>query len=201
MPVAPHPLAAMNYIGPALGAVVFVAAMSLVPHPARRSFNAIFAAGAVGAYIGGGFGVWELIYPVLATPVVYLGLRSYRAIGIAWLMHAAWDLPHHWLGRPIWPYMRTSSLGCMIFDTLIAVWFLAGAPVFPGPAKDGGRRASNSGVNRQLVEEQLHSGTGGCTTRYDENGPLGGRNNCRSLHSVRLWRTPVGMTRSWAKLR
>jgi hypothetical protein len=68
----------MNYIGPALGAVVFIAIMSLVPHPARRSFNAIFAAGAVGAYIGGGFGPWELIYPVLATPVVYLGLRSYR---------------------------------------------------------------------------------------------------------------------------
>jgi hypothetical protein len=122
----------MTYIGPALGAVVFVAVMSLVPHPARRSFNAIFAAGAVGAYIGGGFGVWELIYPVAATPVVYLGLRSYRAIGIAWLMHAAWDWPHHLAGRPIWPYMQTSSLGCMIFDTLIAAWFLAGAPSFRG---------------------------------------------------------------------
>jgi hypothetical protein len=102
--------------------------MSLVPHPARRSFNAIFAAGAVGAYIGGGFGVWELIYPVLATPMVYLGLRSYRAIGGAWLMHAAWDLPHHLSRHPIWPYAQTSSLGCMIFDSLIAVWFLAGVP-------------------------------------------------------------------------
>jgi hypothetical protein len=121
-------LVPMNYFGPALGAGLFIAIMSLVPHPARRSFNAIFAAGAVGAYIGGGFGVWELIYPVLATPVVYLGLRSYRAIGIAWLMHAAWDLPHHLWGHPIWPFMRTSSLGCMVFDSLIAVWFLAGAP-------------------------------------------------------------------------
>jgi hypothetical protein len=125
----------MNYIGPALGAVVFVAIMSLVSDPARRRFNAIFAAGAVGAYIGGEFGVWELIYPVLATPVVYLGLRSYRAIGIAWLMHAAWDLPHHLVGRPIWPYMHTSSLGCMIFDTLIAAWFLAGAPSFRSPQR------------------------------------------------------------------
>ena len=121
-------LVPMNYIGPALGAVVFIAIMSFVPHPARRNFNVIFAAGAVGAYVGGGFGIWELIYPALATPVVYLGLRSYRAIGTAWLMHAAWDLPHHLRGHPIWPYMRTSSLGCMIFDSLIAVWFLAGAP-------------------------------------------------------------------------
>jgi hypothetical protein len=122
----------MNYIGPALGAGLFIATMSLVPRPARRSLNAILAAGAVGAYIGGGFGVWELIYPVLATPVVYLGLRSYRAIGVAWLMHAAWDLPHHLYGHPIWPFMRTSSLGCMVFDSLIAVWFLAGTPSIIG---------------------------------------------------------------------
>jgi hypothetical protein len=55
-------------------------------------------------------------------------LRSYRFIGLAWLMHAAWDLPHHLWGRPIWPFMPTSSFGCVIFDTLIAIWFLAGAP-------------------------------------------------------------------------
>ena len=126
--LAAAPAVPLDYIGPALGAGLFIAIMSLIPQPARRSFNAIFAAGAVGAYIGGGFGVWELIYPALATPVVYLGLRSYRAIGIAWFMHAAWDLPHHLLGHPIWPYMRTSSLGCMVFDSLIAIWFLACAP-------------------------------------------------------------------------
>jgi len=38
------------------------------------------------------------------------------------------DLPHHLWGNPIWPFMPTSSFGCMIFDTLIAAWFLAGAP-------------------------------------------------------------------------
>jgi len=121
-------LVPMNFIGPALGGVLFIAIMSFVPHPARRSFNAVFAAGAVGAYIGGTFGVWELVYPILATPVVYRGLRSYRAIGVAWLMHAAWDLPHHLAGHPIWPYARTSSLGCMVFDSVIAIWFLAAAP-------------------------------------------------------------------------
>ncbi len=121
-------IAPMDILGPALCGGLFIAIMSLVPHPARRSFNAIFAAGAVGAYIGGAFGVWELAFPILATPVVYLGLRSYRAIGLAWFMHAAWDLPHHLVGHPIWPYMRTSSLGCIVFDSVIALWFLAGAP-------------------------------------------------------------------------
>jgi hypothetical protein len=63
--------------------------------------------------------------------VVYLGLRSYRWIGVAWLMHAAWDVVHHWYGNPIWPFMPTSSFGCMIFDTVITAWFLAGAPAIP----------------------------------------------------------------------
>jgi hypothetical protein len=149
-------LVPMNFIGPALGAGLFIAIMSAVPHPTRRSLNAIIAAGAVGAYIGGSFGPWELIYPALATPVVYLGLRSYRAIGIAWLMHAAWDLPHHLWGRPIWPFMRTSSLGCMIFDSLIAVWFLAGAPSMARtrePNTTSESAAMSKPVKSQLVRD------------------------------------------------
>ena len=122
------PLVLMDYIGPAIGAGVFVLIMSLVREPERRTFNAVLVAGASGVYMSGGFGVWELVYPVIVMPIAYLGLRSYRFIGLAWLMHAAWDLPHHLWGRPIWPFLPTSSFGCVIFDTLIAIWFLAGAP-------------------------------------------------------------------------
>ncbi len=43
-------------------------------------------------------------------------------------MHASWDLIHHFYGNSIWPFMPTSSFGCMIFDALIAIWFLTGAP-------------------------------------------------------------------------
>jgi hypothetical protein len=117
-----------DFVAPAVGAVIFVLIMSLVREPARQSFNAILAAGAGGAYLSGGFGVWELLYPALTTPVVYLGLRSYRFIGFAWLLHSGWDLAHHLWGNPIWPFMPTSSFGCLIFDAVIAVWFLAGAP-------------------------------------------------------------------------
>ena len=124
---------AMDYFGPAISAVLFVLIMSFVPEPTRRTFNAIFATGAAGVYLNGGFGVWELLYPALATPILYRGLQSHRYIGTAWLMHAAWDLPHHLWGNPIWPFMPTSSFGCMIFDALIAIWFLAGAPsLIPG---------------------------------------------------------------------
>ena len=118
-----------DYLGPAGAAVLFVVIMSLVREPARRNINAIIAAGASGVYLsGGGFGPWELLFPVVAVPIVYQGLRAYRFIAIAWLMHSGWDVLHHLWGNPIWPFMPTSSFGCMIFDALIAVWFFAGAP-------------------------------------------------------------------------
>jgi hypothetical protein len=122
------PLFAIDYVGPTIAAAIFVLGMSFVPEPSRRTFNAILVAGTCGVYLSGGFGLWELLYPALVTPVVFGGLRSHRYIGIAWLMHAAWDLPHHLWGNPIWPFMPTSSFGCFVFDSLIALWFLAGAP-------------------------------------------------------------------------
>ena len=122
------PLHVMDYVGPAVGGVVFVLLLSLVREPARRRLNAVFVAGASGVYLSGGFGAWELLYPALTLPVVYLAFGSYRFIGIAWLMHSAWDVVHHFWGNPIWPFMRTSSFGCMIFDMVIGIWCLAGAP-------------------------------------------------------------------------
>ena len=119
-----------DYIGPAIGAGVFVMAMSFVKEPSRRSFNALFVAGASGVYLSGGFGAWELLYPAIAMPFVFFGLRSYRFIGIAWMMHASWDIVHHFWGNPIWPFIPSSSFGCAIFDILITVWFLWDAPSF-----------------------------------------------------------------------
>jgi hypothetical protein len=118
----------MDYVGPVIAAALFVLLMSFVREPTRRTFNAILVTGASGVYLNGGFGVWELLYPLIALPVAYRGLRSYRFIGLAWVMHSCWDLPHHLWGNPIWPFMPTSSFGCMIFDALIAVWFFANAP-------------------------------------------------------------------------
>ena len=125
----PPPLQVIDAAAPALAAVVFVLAMSLVREPARRSFNAIVVAGASGVYMSGGFGPWEVAYAALGCGVVgYLALGSYRWIGVGWLMHAGWDVLHHLYGNPIWPFQPTSSFGCMVFDTGIALWFLAGAP-------------------------------------------------------------------------
>ena len=127
----------MDYIGPLIGACVFILLMSLVREPHRRLYNAVFVAGASGVYLsGGGFGVWELPYVAVAGGVVsYLGLNSYRWIGVAWFMHAGWDILHHLYGNPLWPFMEMSSFGCAIFDSAIALWFLAGAPTLWSPTR------------------------------------------------------------------
>lgn len=124
----PVALGAADFLGPAAAAAAFVALMSLVKEPSRRHFNAILLAGASGAYLSGGLGAWELLYPIAGVVIAYCGLRSHPFIGAGWLLHAAWDLVHHLYGEPIWPFMPASSFGCLLFDSLIATWFLTGAP-------------------------------------------------------------------------
>jgi hypothetical protein len=126
------PLDIADYVGPLVGGLVFILVMSLVKEPARRTFNAIFVAGAMGAYIAGGLGLLELPFAAVGSFVAYRGLRSYRFVGVAWLMHSTWDLVHHFYGNTIWPFMERSSFGCCIFDAVIAAWFIAGAPSVVG---------------------------------------------------------------------
>lgn len=124
----PPPIHLVDILGPVVSALVFVAVMSRVKEPARRRFNAIFLAGAAGVYLSGGLGPWELVFPAALAPIAYLGLRSHRMIGAGWFLHAGWDVVHHFYGHPIWPWMPTSSFGCLIFDSAIAIWFVLGAP-------------------------------------------------------------------------
>src|SRR5262245_18864247 len=97
----PAPLALMDCVGPALGALLFVAVMSLVAEPTRRTLNAIILAGASGVYLSGGCGRWELTCPVVGAAIALRGLQSYRLIGVGWLIHACWDIAHHLWGNPI----------------------------------------------------------------------------------------------------
>lgn len=125
---SPPPLGPADVIGPLAGALAFVVVMSLVREPARRELNAVLVAGASGVYLSGGLGRWEVLFAAVVVTVAYLGLRSYRFIGLGWFLHAGLDLIHHRNGHPIWPFMPTSSFGCLIFDAAIALWFVAGAP-------------------------------------------------------------------------
>jgi Family of unknown function (DUF6010) len=119
----------IQWIIPVMIAIAFILLVSLIKEPNRRSFMAILVAGAGAAYLsGGGFGKWELGFCTGMAFCAYRGLKSYRFIGIGWLLHTAWDILHHLYGNPLLPFDATSSLGCAICDPVIAVWCFAGAP-------------------------------------------------------------------------
>jgi len=119
----------IQWIAPVIVAIVFILLSSLMKEPNRRNFMAIIVGGAGAAYLsGGGFGKWELAFNILMAICAYNGLRSYRFIGIGWLLHTGWDILHHLYGNPILPFDATSSLGCAICDPVIAAWCFAGAP-------------------------------------------------------------------------
>ncbi|WP_250550604.1 DUF6010 family protein [Pseudonocardia sp. H11422] len=125
-------------IAPILIGLAYVALNSLVRVEHRRPLNAVMVAGAGAAYLSGGFGVWELLFTAAMTYAAFRGLHSWRWIGVAWLLHTAWDVLHHLYGEPILPFAAHSSLGCAICDPVIAVWCFAGGP----SVKDAWRRWS-----------------------------------------------------------
>jgi hypothetical protein len=118
------------YVAPVLVGLLYIFVMSALREPARRRFNAIMIAGAGAAYLSSsrGFGAWELVFTAAVTYCAYRGLDSYAWIGVAWLLHAGWDLLHYFKGAPILPFAGHSSLGCAICDPVIALWCLRGGP-------------------------------------------------------------------------
>jgi hypothetical protein len=119
----------MRIVAPILIGLLYVAVVSLVPEPARRTFNAVFVAGAGAAYLSSGaLGPAELLFTTAITICAYKGLTSYRWIGVAWLLHTVLDVIHDGLGKPILPFAPHSSFGCAICDPVIALWCLANGP-------------------------------------------------------------------------
>jgi hypothetical protein len=109
-------------------APIFIIIMSLIKEPIRQKLNAVIIAFAGGAYYSGGFGAWEYLFGAILIFLSYKGLTEYKYIGIAWFLHACWDLPHHFYANPIDPMISFSSAVCAVFDPLIAIWFFIKAP-------------------------------------------------------------------------
>ncbi len=122
-----HALTLPQMISPLFIALIWIAAFSLLKEPARRNFSAIMVAGAGAAYLNGGLGGWEFAFCALITFMAYRGLSDYRFIGVAWILHACWDVVHHLYGNPIVPFAPSSSAGCAICDPVIGLWYICGA--------------------------------------------------------------------------
>lgn len=114
--------------GAVLIAFVYIAISSLLAEPNRQKLSAIIVAGAGAAYLSGGLGLWEFAFCTLITFFAFKGLRSYRYIAAAWLLHAGWDIMHHLYGNPIVSLDPSSSAGCAICDIILATWFFFNAP-------------------------------------------------------------------------
>jgi hypothetical protein len=118
----------INWIAPVIIGLLYITVSSFFKEPARQKFNAVMVAGAGAAYLSSGFRVWESVFTTAVTFCAYHGLRDYRFIGVAWLLHTCWDFAHYLYGNPIVPFASTSSFGCAICDPVIAIWCFTGAP-------------------------------------------------------------------------
>lgn len=139
------PVAQFVLVPAAIGVAV-VACLSLVPSRHRRPFGAVFLAGAGAAYLSsGGLGIWDVLFTAVMTGVAFLGLRSYRWLGVGWLLHTAWDVVHAVKGSPILPMAAHSSAGCAVCDPVIALWYFADAPSVPELLRIRRGRAGQAG--------------------------------------------------------
>ena len=128
----PTPVHARHVLTATLMAGIVILLGSLAHNPGRRLGNAIGLAVAGGTYIDGGFGAWEFGFAIVVAYCAYRALQTssfggYRALGVGWTLHAAWDVAHHLTGKPMVGWIPTSSAECVVTDLLIAVWFFAGA--------------------------------------------------------------------------
>lgn len=112
----------------AVAAPVFIALVSLIKEPVRQRAMAVMVAMAGGLCATPPFAIGGFAVGALVAAAAYHGLRSYRFIGLGWLIHGAWDLVLHINGAGLMGLGTESTLGCAIFDPLVAVWFFFGAP-------------------------------------------------------------------------
>lgn len=129
MEVQPHAeFTIFNALAAIVIACIYIAIFSLVKEPNRQKINAVIIAGAGAVYWSGGLGVGEYIFSALMLWIAFRGLTNYYFIGIGWLLHTSWDIFHHFYGSPIVPFSLSSSAGCAVCDTILAIWFFYKAP-------------------------------------------------------------------------
>ena len=107
---------------------IWICSFSVVAEPQRRQVNCILVGLAASTYGNHSFGSIEAAGTVTVLTLGILGLRDYRWLGAAWLVHAGLDIAHHLVSDPMFRYFPASSLGCAVTDPILALWFFVGAP-------------------------------------------------------------------------
>ena len=121
-------LTAMLVLQNVLGGIMTILLVGLLREPYRQSSMAMLACFAHAMYMNGALWPWELALILPGAALAWWGLRWYPAIGLSWIVHMVLDYLHHEAGAPLIPAQPASSLGCLVYDLVIAVWFFLGAP-------------------------------------------------------------------------
>ena len=58
----------------------------------------------------------------------FLGFKSYKFIGVGWIIHTIYDWIHYKNGFPLINGVPGTAFGCAVFDIGIAIYFLFDAP-------------------------------------------------------------------------
>src|SRR5262245_4804067 len=131
--IIPRSFTAVDVVAALTVAALVIALSSRLSASNRHSLHAIIVAGAGSAYLSGGLGPWEFAFTGVATLVAWRGLADIRFIGLAWTLHVGWDIVHHLFGDPIVWAVPSSSAQCAVCDSVLAAWFLLGAPAVGVP--------------------------------------------------------------------
>jgi Family of unknown function (DUF6010) len=118
----------INAIAAVMIALLYITISSLANEPNRQKISAVIIAGAGSVYWSGGLGIAEYIFATAMLFMAFKGLTNYKYIGVAWLMHTTWDVLHHLYANPIVPFSASSSAGCAVCDSVLAIWFFYNAP-------------------------------------------------------------------------
>jgi Family of unknown function (DUF6010) len=118
----------INAISAVIIAFIYITISSIPKEPNRQKISAVIIAGAGAVYWSGGLGIAEYIFATVMLFMAFKGLTNYTYIGIAWLMHTTWDTLHHLYANPIVPFSASSSAGCAVCDSVLAIWFFYKAP-------------------------------------------------------------------------
>jgi hypothetical protein len=118
----------LNAFAAVIIAGVYITISSLAAEPNRQKISAVIIAGAGAVYWSGGLGIAEYLFSTAMLFMAFKGLTNYKYIGFAWLMHTTWDILHHLYANPIVPFSASSSAGCAVCDSVLALWFFYNAP-------------------------------------------------------------------------
>ena len=117
------------------GAILFATLVGALKEPVRQNAMAIMVGMAGGLFATPPHAELGFVVGSLIAVCAYFGLRSYKFIAIGWMLHAAWDTFRYSQGAGLVGQPPHASLGCAVFDPMIAVWFFLGAPSPWRPAR------------------------------------------------------------------